>query len=78
MWVKGGIAYGGIDDIIRSVTKYILINHQMMFPSQEGMTALIVVSKNNNLEVVGALVAAKADLNAKDNVGEGGHSLRRH
>ena len=36
---------------------------------QSGLTALILASQNGRLEVVKALVAAGADVNAKDNVG---------
>ena len=48
----------------------------MLFPSQNGYTALIWASKYNYLNLVKALIAAGADLNAKDNVGEGGNRLR--
>ena len=46
-----------------------------MVPSQSGYTALIWASLNGHLEVVKALVAAKADVNAKNNVGQGGHCV---
>ena len=41
-----------------------------------GNTALMKASYNGHLEVVKALVAAGADVNAKDNVGQGGHCVR--
>ena len=42
-----------------------------MVPSQFGQTALMTASNKGQLEVVKLLVAAGADVNAKDNVGEG-------
>ena len=41
----------------------------------QGYTALIWASQNNYLEVVKVLVAAGADVNYKDHVGEGGDGL---
>ena len=51
----------------------------MMFPSQtqDEYTALIWAIKSNYLEVVQELVAARADVNAQDSVGERGHCIRR-
>ena len=42
-----------------------------MVPSQKRYTALIRAIENGHLEVVQALVAAGADVNARTNVGEG-------
>ena len=43
----------------------------MTVPSQDGRTALMEASANGYYEVVKVLMAAGADLNAKNNVGGG-------
>ena len=39
--------------------------------TQDGWTSLMGASRNGDLEVVKSLVASGADVNAKDNVGDG-------
>ena len=47
-----------------------------MVPSQNGYTALYLASNEGYLEVVKALVADGADVNAKDKVGQARGALR--